>query len=250
MKLRTLTLAAAAALTAFAVPSASVSDAEARVRRTQGSVTTNRGTYSGNAEVRRSRGARDRTATITGPNGGSRHVEDSRRWSNGVYSRDHITTFSDGSQRRIESELRRTGDGTYSGTREVTGRDGETRVQTGDFSVERTENGRVVTGDINTSNAGQIDYTREVTRRDGVRSVDATATFEDGSSISRSSDRTRTENGATYSNDVTFRDGSTRSVDTVRTGNGDGTGVIERTVTGRNGETRTQTGAYEVTRTP
>jgi hypothetical protein len=250
MKLPTLSVAAAVALAALAVPAASFDDAEARVRRAEGTLTTNHGTYSGNAEVRRSRGARDRTATITGPNGGSRDVEDSRRWGSGVSTHDRTTTFNDGSQRTVESEVLRTGDGTYSGARQVTGRNGDVRVQTGDFTVERTENGRVVTGDINTTNAGQIDYTREVTRGDGVRSVDATATFEDGSRINRSSDRTRTETGAAYSNDVTFRDGSTRSVDTVRTGNGDGTGVIERTVTGRNGETRTQTGEYEITRTP
>jgi hypothetical protein len=250
MKLPTLTLAAAVALTALAVPAATFDDADARVRRAEGTITTNRGAYSGNAEVRRSRGARDRTATVTGPNGGSRHVEDSRRWGDGLRTHDRTATFNDGSQRTVESEVLRTGDGTYSGARQVTGRNGDTRVQTGDFTVNRTDNGRVITGDINTSNAGQIDYTREITRSDGVRSVDAAATFEDGSTLSRSSDRARTENGATYSNDVTFRDGSTRSVDTVRTGNGDGTGIIERTVTGRNGETRTQTGAYEVTRTP
>jgi hypothetical protein len=250
MKLPTLTLAAAVALTALAVPAASFDDAEARVRRAQGTVTTNRGTYSGNAEVRRSRGARERSATVTGPNGGSRHVEDNRTWGDGVRTHDRTTTFNDGSQRTVESELLHTGEGTYSGSRQVTGRNGDTRVQTGDFTVNRTDNGRVITGDINTTNAGQIDYTREVTRGDGVRSVDATATFEDGTSISRSSDRVRTDNGAAYSNDVTFRDGSTRSVDTVRTGNGDGTGVIERTVTGRNGDTRTQTGEYEITRTP
>jgi hypothetical protein len=250
MKLQTLTAAALVALAALAVPAATVSDADARVRRAQGSVTTNRGTYNGNAEVRRSRGARDRSATVTGPNGGSRSVEDSRNWGEGAYTHDRTTTFNDGSQRHVESEVLRTGEGTFSGTREVTGRNGETRTQTGDFSVERGENGRVVTGAINTTNGGQIDYAREFTRGDGVRSVDATATFEDGSSISRSSDRTRTENGATFSNDVTFRDGSTRSVDTIRTGNGDGTGVIDRTVTRRNGNTRTQTGAYEVTRTP
>lgn len=250
MKLPNLTLAAAVALTALAVPAASFDDAEARVRRAEGTLTTNRGTYSGNAEVRRSRGARDRSATVTGPNGGQRNVEDTRRWGEGAYTHDRTTTFNDGSRRTVESEVLRTGEGTYSGARQVTGRNGEVRVQTGDFTVDRTENGRVINGDINTTNAGQIDYSREVTRSDGVRSVDATATFEDGSSISRSSDRIRTENGATYSNDVTFRDGSTRSVDTVRVGNGDGTGVIDRTVTGRNGNTRTQTGTYEITRTP
>lgn len=250
MRLPNLTIAAAVALAALTVPAASFDDAEARVRRAQGTLTTNRGTYSGNAEVNRTRGARDRSATVTGPNGGQRSVEDSRRWGDGAYTHDRTTTFNDGSRRTVESEVLRTGEGTYSGARQVTGRTGDVRVQTGDLSVTRTDDGRVISGDINTTNAGQIDYTREVTRGDGVRSVDATATFEDGTSISRSSDRTRTENGATYSNDVTFRDGSTRSVDTVRVGNGDGTGVIDRTVTGRNGEVRTQHGEYAVTRTP
>jgi hypothetical protein len=217
--------------------------------------------------------------TITGENGRQRtiHDERSRDRQAGVATHDRTTTFNDGSTRTVEAERLRTGQGQYSASREVTGRNGETRVQTGDFNVTRTENGRTVTGDINTTNAGQIDYTRNVSRDEGTRSVNSSAVFEDGTSIARQSQgscangscasngsvtgrngqtttweqsRTRTENGAVLERDVTFADGSTRSVDAERTGNGDGTGTVTRSVTGRDGETRTQTGTYDVTRTP
>lgn len=253
------------------------SEADARTRRVQGSVSTNRGVYNGASETTRNRGSRNRDATVTGPNGGSRTVEDRRTWGEGAYAHDRTTTYGDGSQRTVDTDAVRTGDNTFSVNRDVTGRNGEVRNQSGDFTVERTETGRTVTGDISTTNAGEIDYSRSVNRGDGSRSVDATATFEDGTSIRRSSSgscadgacsssgeivnrnggvttwdasRARTEDGSVYSRDVTYPDGTTRSVDRVRTGNGDGTGTIERTVTGRNGESRTQTGEYAVTVTP
>lgn len=269
---------AAIAMTALTV-SAAFDDADARTRRTQGSVATQRGTVSGAAETRRERGSRSRDATVTGPNGGQRNVQDDRTWNraDGTYTHDRTTTFNDGSQRTVDADVLRTGDGTYSASREVTGRNGETRVQTGEFTRTQTENGRSVTGDINTTHAGQIDYQRDVTHEDGVRSVNSSATFEDGTSINRASSascangacsssgvvtgrdgdqtswdqtRTRTEDGATLERDVTFADGTTRSVDRERVGNGDGTGTVTRSVTDRDGDTRTQTGEYEITRTP
>jgi len=249
---------AAIALSALTV-SGSFSEADARRNRGQGSVA--------------------REATVTGQNGRTRTTNQERTWNRreGTATRDRTTTFNDGSQRSVESERLRTAPGEYSASREVTTRNGETRIQTGDFTVERTENGRTINGDINTTNHGQVDYTRDISRQDGVRSVNSLATFEDGASINRSSQgscangacnsagaitnrqgntttwdqtRARTDAGATLSRDTTFADGGTRSVDAERQGNGDGTGTLSRTVTGRGGETRTQTGTYEVTRTP
>jgi hypothetical protein len=234
------------------------------------------------ADARRNRGGQGsvaREATVTGQNGRTRTTNQERSWNRreGTATRDRTTTFNDGSQRTVESERLRTGPGEYSASREVTTRNGETRIQTGDFTVDRTENGRTINGDINTTNHGQIDYTRDISRDGGVRSVNSSATFEDGTSINRSSQgscangvcnsngavtnrqgqtttweqtRARTDTGATLSRDTTFADGSTRSVDAERVGNGDGTGTVSRTITGRDGETRAQTGTYEVTRTP
>lgn len=269
---------AAIAMTALTV-SAAFDDADARTRRAQGSVATQRGTISGASETVRERGSRSRDSSVTGPNGRTRSTQDDRAWSreNGTYTHDRTTTYANGQQRTVDTDVLRTGEGTYSASREVTGRNGETRIQTGDFIATQTETGRTITGDINTSHAGQVDYQRDVSRQDGVRSVNSSATFEDGTSINRASNascgdnacsssgvitdrqgrqtswaetRTRTENGATLERDITYADGTTRSVDQERVGNGDGTGVVSRTITGRNGETRTQTGEYQVTREP
>ncbi|MBN8608555.1 MAG: hypothetical protein J0L81_16690 [Caulobacterales bacterium] len=265
---------AAIAMTALTV-SAAFADADARTRRAQGAAATQRGA----AETTRERGQRARDTNITGPNGRTRATHDDRAWSreSGTYTHDRTTRYANGDQRSVDTDVLRTGEGAYSASREVTGRNGETRVQTGDFTRTQTENGHSVSGDINTTHAGQIDYQRDVTREDGVRSVNSSATFEDGASINRASSascangscassgvvtarngdqtswnqtRTRTENGAIVSRDTTFADGTIRSMDRERVGNGDGTGVITRSITDRDGDTRTQTGEYEITRTP
>jgi hypothetical protein len=269
---------AAIAMTALTV-SAAFAEADARTRRAQSSVATQRGTFSGAAETTRERGQRSRDSSVTGPNGRTRSTQDDRAWSreDGTYTHDRTTNYANGDQRTVDTDVLRTGEGAYSASREVTGRNGETRVQTGDFTRTQTENGRSVSGDINTTNAGQIDYQRDVTREDGVRSVNSSATFEDGTSINRSSSascadgacassgvltarngnetswdqtRTRTESGAIVSRDTTFADGTSRSMDRERVGNGDGTGAVTRSITDRDGDTRTQTGEYEITRTP
>lgn len=257
---------------------ASEAAAEQRGRRGQATIQTERGTYQARGEVRRERGARVRDRSVTGPNGRETSVHDERRWNReeGTYNHDRERTFANGDTRSVDVDAQRTGEGEWTAQRQVTGRNGETRMQTGTFTGERTENGRIVTGDIQTQNHGQVDYQREVTRENGTRSVTSSATFEDGTQISRSSSgacdgaghcesqgaitnrqgettswsQSRTRDGADVSRarDVTFSDGTTRSVDAVRDGNGDGTGSVERTVTGRNGETRTQTGTYEVER--
>ncbi|HVY83805.1 MAG TPA: hypothetical protein VG943_01625 [Caulobacterales bacterium] len=261
----------AAAFVATAAPS------EARGRHVHGSLQTQRGVYQGGANVERGRGFRHRDATITGPNGRQTSVIDDRAWNarEGTYSRDHERTFANGQTRGVETDAQRTAPGAWSAERTVTGRNGETRTQTGDFSVARTDSGSTATGDIQTANHGQVDYARQVSREDGQRTVASSATFEDGASVSRQStgscdgagacnrqttltnraggetnideSRTRVGNDVTYSRDATFADGSTRSVDRARDGNGDGSGTITRTVTGRDGETRTRTGSYEVT---
>jgi hypothetical protein len=269
---------AAIAMTALTI-SAAYDDADARTRRAQGQVATQRGTFSGASETVRERGSRSRDSSVTGPNGRTRSTQDDRAWSreNGTYTHDRTTTYANGSQRSVDTDVLRTGEGTFSASREVAGRNGETRIQTGDFTATQTETGRTISGDISTTHAGQIDYQRDVSRQDGVRSVNSSATFEDGTSINRASNascadgacsssgaitnrdggqtswdqtRTRTETGATRSRDVTYADGTTRSVDQERIGNGDGTGVVSRTITGRDGETRTQTGEYQVSREP
>jgi hypothetical protein len=229
--------------------------------------------------VRRQRGARTRDAQATGPNGATTSVHDERSWNRaeGEATHDRTRTFANGDTRSVSSDVERTAPGEYAATRTVTGRDGETRTQTGAFTVPPTETGRAVTGDIQTEHLGQVDYARSVSRDNGVRKVNAAATFEDGSTIARTGaagcdgagtctasgeivnragettawTQSRTRNGAdaAYDRATTFSDGSTRTVAVARDGNGDGTGAVTRTVTGRDGETRTQTGVYDVNRT-
>lgn len=255
-----------------------VDAADAHGRRGSATIHTPRGDAVATGEVNRGRGVRTRESAVTGPGGRTRSVEDARTWGGGERSHDRTTTYRDGTSRTVDADAQRTAPGGWSATRTVTGRDGETRTQTGDFSVTRTEDGRSVTGNIDTQNHGQVDYTRDVTHGDGARSVNATATFEDGTSITRASSgactspgncassgavtnrqgettswtqsRTRDGADATRARDVTYSDGTTRSVDVARDGNGDGTGSVTRVVTGRNGETRTQTGDYAVTPAP
>jgi len=53
-------------------------EAQARERHVSGTWTTHRGTFTGHADVVRTRGFRSREAVITGPNGGQRIVSDRR----------------------------------------------------------------------------------------------------------------------------------------------------------------------------
>lgn len=267
------------AAAAIAVTFAPIADAAARERRSSGSVTTQRGTIQGDSVRTRQPGQATRDATITGPNGRQQTVSQRRQRdvAAGTASTDRTRTFSDGSSRNVNNQLERTGQGTYEVDRTVTGRNGETRTQSGQFETTRTENGRNTTGQIQTQNAGSIDYNRDVTRSENGRAVSSTATFEDGTSLSRASQTAcaqgagcttsatvtnrqgrevsstqnvqRTQTGAALARDTTFADGTTRSVDTVTTRNGDGSASAARTVTGRNGQTRSQTaqGSTEVT---
>ena len=157
--------------------------------------------------------------------------------------------------------------------RTITGRNGETRTQTGDFAVAKTADGRTVTGDINTPNAGQIDYSKTVARTENGRSVNAVSTFEDGTTrtrasstacadgtcategaltrrngneLTRAATRTKTDDGSVKSATTTFADGTTRNLDRD-VSHEDGQVVIDRNVTGRGGETRKQTGNFVVT---
>jgi hypothetical protein len=265
----------AAAFAASLALSAFAESADARPGRRGAAV----GEAGGAGAGARARGSRSRDVTLTGQNGRQRTIETdrTRNRAEGTFTRDRTTTFNDGSRRVVDVDGQRTSPGNYDVTREVTGRNGQTRTQTGSFEAQRTADGRSVTGDINTQNYGQIDYQRNVTHGDGARSVNSSATFEDGTSITRASNgscgsgvctstgvitgrdggqttwdqtRTRTENGATRERDVTFADGTTRSVDAERVGNGDGTGTITRTVTQRDGDIVTRTGEYEIDRNP
>ena len=99
---------------------------------------------------------------------------------------------------------------------------------------------------------GRHSVTRDssFTHTRGARERDTTWTGENGRT--RTTDVTRTHDGndASYNRDTTFADGTSRSIDRERDGNGDGTGEITRTITDRQGDTRTQTGSYEVSRQP
>jgi hypothetical protein len=234
-------LFAAAAFVALA----GVADASPRERSGRAEVHTNRGPIVAERQVSRERGAAARETTITGPGGRTRSVEESRT---------------------------RTGRGAWEAERTVTQRNGETRSQSGAFAVSRTDTGRSVTGVIETENRGTVDYRKDVTRTEDGRTISASGAFADGTSISRTATtdcdkgigcttsgsftnragdtstfvdtRNKTETGWEAARDVTFADGKTRSVDVEGTRTGDKQGVFDRTVTGRNGETRTVSGSY------
>jgi hypothetical protein len=222
--------------------------AEARDRSSRAEIQTKRGTAVAERSVSRENGSATREKSFTGANGKTRGVEANRT---------------------------RTGPGAWEAERTVTGPNGKTRTQTGDFTAVKTDTGRTVTGVIETQNKGAVAYNRDVVRTDDGRAVAATGTFQDGTSWSRtaavdcdkgvgcasngtftnragetktwSQSRTKTEDGFDWSRDVTFADGTTRSVDVDATKTGQGQAAFDRTVTGRDGQTRTQTGT--VTRT-
>ncbi|MES1201316.1 MAG: hypothetical protein ABUS57_07680 [Pseudomonadota bacterium] len=129
---RTFLFAAlAAAALVIAAPAS-----EARGRHVSGSFQTQRGAvYQGQANVERGRGFRHRDATITGPRGRQTSVTDDRTWGQGEYSRDHERTFANGDTRSVETNAERTAPGEWDAQRTVTGRNGNTRTQTGTFEV-------------------------------------------------------------------------------------------------------------------
>ncbi len=277
MKRKLEVLLAAAVLAATFAP---IADASARERRSAGSVTTQRGTYQGQAVRTRQPGQVSRDATVTGPKGAQQSVSQRRQRdaAAGTASADRTRTFSDGSSRNVNNQVQQTGEGAYAAQRTVTGRNGETRTQTGQFATTPTENGRSTTGQIQTQNGQSVDYNRDVSRSENGRAVSSSATFADGTSASRESqtacaqgagcttsatltDRQgrqtsstqnvqRTDTGAVLARDTTFPDGSTRSVDTATTRNGDGSASATRTVTGRDGQTRTQSAEGSTSVTP
>lgn len=251
MYARRFAAVAAMALTGFTI-NAAMDVADARVRSGRAAIHTQRGDATATSRVEHHRGSRVRDANVTGENGRTRSVHDERTWDrqDGAYQRDHTTTFNDGSTRNVSVDAERTGQGQYSATRDVIGRNGETRTQTGQFETQRTGDGRTTTGEIQTQNHGEVEVSRNVSHQDGVRTTSTAATLEDGRTITSDSTRVRDGADVSYQRDTTFADGSTRSIDRERDGNGDGTGTVTRTVTGRNGQTHTQSGEYEVTRTP
>ena len=115
------------------------SAAEARERHVSGTWTTHRGTFTGHADVVRTRGFRSRDAVITGPNGGQRTVSDRRTWSmrNGAYSHDRRVTFADGTSRTLDADARRVAPGTWDYSRTVTGRNGDTRTVEGTIVIRK-----------------------------------------------------------------------------------------------------------------
>ena len=113
--------------------------ADARERRVSGTWTNHRGTYTGSADVARTRGFRSRDAVIAGPNGGQRTVSDRRAWDRraGTYSHDRRVTFADGASRTVDADAQRTAPGQWDYSRTVTGRNGQTQTQTGTYVVTR-----------------------------------------------------------------------------------------------------------------
>ena len=248
-------IATSLALGALALGAATVihiPDADAKGRRATGQVQTHRGTATVQRDTFRSRGERSRTTTATGPNGRTTTATDNRTrdHAEGTYTRDRDRTYADGATRSVDVDAQRTAPGEYSASRTVTGRNGDTRTQTGEFNRTATENGASVSGTIQTQNHGALDYQRDVTRENGVRSVTASTTNENGATRTTNAVRTPTADGSTYSRDTTFANGATREVDRTTTRDGAGGATVDRTVTGRNGDTRTQTGTFTTTPLP
>jgi hypothetical protein len=272
--MRNNTILVVAAVLAFA-GAIEAAEAQPRGRRAQGQIQTQHGTLGVDRSVERGKGFRNKTTTVTGPNGGQASAARSTVIDRdaGTLDRNKDRTFVDGSTRGVDLGVSKTGDGQFAAERTVTGRNGETRTQTGDFAVTKTPDGRTITGDINTPNAGQIDYSKTVTRTENGRTVDAVSTFEDGTARTRTSStacadgvcatdsaltrrngneltreatRAKTEDGSVKAATTTFADGTTRSVDRDVSHAG-GQVLIDRTVTGRGGESRTQTGTFAVT---
>ncbi|MES1203206.1 MAG: hypothetical protein ABUS57_17350, partial [Pseudomonadota bacterium] len=239
MKRKGLVVALAALALAGGLEAA---DARPRGRHVQGQVLTQHGTLGVDRSVQRDKGLRSRSTTVTGPNGGQ--VSGARSTAidreAGTLDRAKDQTFRDGSTRNVDLGVTKTGDGQFTSERTITGRNGETRTQTGDFAVAKTADGRTVTGDINTPNAGQIDYSKTVARTENGRSVNAVSTFEDGTTrtrasstacadgtcategaltrrngneLTRAATRTKTDDGSVKSATTTFADGTTRNLD-------------------------------------
>lgn len=116
------------------------SEADARVRRGHATVQTDRGEYDVNSRVERRRGFRGRDAVITGPNGRQSSVHDQRTWNRreGVRTHDRERVFANGDTRTVSSDAQRTEPGVWAYERDVTGRNGETRSQTGTVTIDRT----------------------------------------------------------------------------------------------------------------
>ena len=164
---RAITVSMAAAVLAAGV--ASAADGPGKRNRTiDATVQTERGEVKGTRTTVRDRGFRSRTQSVTGPNGGTRTSEAvqtrsrgdgvrvrtddrSRTFANGDVASRSATkswdsntgvggktvnrTFRDGSTRSVDTGVVKTGDGAFDASRTVTGRDGETREQTGSFTV-------------------------------------------------------------------------------------------------------------------
>ena len=113
--------------------------ADARARHVSGSWTTHRGTYTGSADVVRTRGFRSRDAQIIGPNGGQRTVSDQRTWSrrDGTFTHDRDVTFADGTSRSVDADANRVAPGAWDYSRTVTARNGETRTQDGTIIIAK-----------------------------------------------------------------------------------------------------------------
>ena len=276
--MKSLSAPLAAATAALLCSAAFIAPAEARTRHATAQVHGQRGSASAERTTVRARGERSRTTTVTGANGRTTTATDTRARDRqaGTATHEHDRTYADGATRSVDANAQRTGAGTYSASRTVTGRDGESHTQTGDFTRTATENGHSVTGTVQTENHGVIDYQRDTAHVDGTRTVNASSTFEDGTSRTRATStsrdattgvvssngsftnrqgetttsasvRTPTETGAIYSRDTSLADGTTREVDRTRTNTGPGTASIDRTVTDRDGDVHTQTGTVVVT---
>lgn len=133
---RTFFTAALIAAGAFAA----AAPADARVRSAAATVQTQHGTYQGQSTVQRTRGQRTRQVSVIGPNGGQTSITDQRQWNAqaGTYSHDRTRAFANGDTRVVVADAARTAPGAWSAQRTVTGRNGQTRTQTGTIVRGRT----------------------------------------------------------------------------------------------------------------
>lgn len=247
-----------------------------RQRQIEGQASGPRGTVTGTRQTTREPGALNRSTTISGANGKSTTLDQSRQRDRaaGTASANRTRVFGDGTTRQVDKSAQRGEPGQVSGTRTVTGRDGQIRSQSGSVATTRTENGFTRNAIVETER-GAASSSVDVARTDTGFTRSQTTTGPDGNVVTRNDEVARDpETGAVFRNrSTTFPDGTsalattTRSVDPetgaatktvsgatragepfsgqrviTRTENGV---AVTRTVTGPNGETRTQTGSAQ-----
>jgi len=91
--------------------------------------------YQVEGQVNRGNGSYNNNATVTGPNGQQSTVNTNATYGNGQVNADRAVTYPSGKTRNTQVEGQRTGQGSYTGTVNTTGRNGKTR--SGSFQHNR-----------------------------------------------------------------------------------------------------------------